>query len=131
MFTSVTDPARASLLRHAAGSFCGALFLAVFGAIYEHFSFGVYSNYMLYAFLPPLIAGLLLLFSVSGTHLPQQRTLFLLHACVAACSVGCITAGILRISGRTSDLLLCYPAAGALLAMFALLSYLKDRKSAS
>ncbi len=33
--------------------------LAAAGAIYEHFSFGVYSNYMIYAFAIPLIGGTL------------------------------------------------------------------------
>lgn len=32
-----------------------SLFVLVFGQIYEHFSHGVYSNYMIFAFLFPLL----------------------------------------------------------------------------
>ena len=32
-----------------------SLFVLLFGQIYEHFSHGVYSNYMIFAFLFPLL----------------------------------------------------------------------------
>lgn len=34
-----------------------ALFLALYGAVYEHFSHGVFSYYMIYAFMIPLAPG--------------------------------------------------------------------------
>ena len=34
-----------------------SLLTALVGAVYEHFSFGVYSNYMIYAFVPFLLLG--------------------------------------------------------------------------
>lgn len=36
-----------------------SIVLAAAGAVYEHFSFGVYSNFMIYAFAFPLIGGAL------------------------------------------------------------------------
>lgn len=36
-----------------------SMFLAAAGAVYEHFSFGVYSYYMIYAFAVPLVGGTL------------------------------------------------------------------------
>lgn len=124
--TSDIDTGRQQILHHAAAEFIAALCLAGFGAVYEHFSFGVYSNDMIYAFIYPLISGLLLLFTVLRMHLPQARTLFLLHASTAACAVGSIAAGILHISGRDHKLLLVYPLLGAALFLLALFSYRKD-----
>ena len=51
------------------------IFTAVFGAIYEHFSFGVYSYYMLYAFAIPLLLGVLpyTLAAFRGGRTPRLR----------------------------------------------------------
>ena len=126
MYTSDIDAERRQILHHAAAELIAALFLAGFGAVYEHFSFGVYSNYMIYAFIFPLISGLLLLFAALRKYPPQPRTLFLLHACTAAFAVGSIAAGILRISGRDHKLLIVYPLLGVILLLLTLLSYRKD-----
>ncbi|MBP0987640.1 MAG: hypothetical protein J6S92_05110, partial [Oscillospiraceae bacterium] len=64
MSTSDIDTGRQQILHHAAAEFIAALCLAGFGAVYEHFSYGVYSNFMIYAFVPPRIAGALLLFAL-------------------------------------------------------------------
>ena len=117
------------ILKHAAASLGTALFLAAFGAVYEHFSFGVYSNYMIYSFAFPLIAGLLLVLAAAGKHPPSPRTLLLLHSSSAAFAVGSITAGILRISGREHSLLIVYPVLGLLLCISALASYRSESKA--
>ena len=129
LYTSDIDAGRKLILKHAAASLCGALFLALFGGIYEHFSFGVYSVFMVYAFVFPLLAGLLLLLAAMGRRRPSQRTLFLLHACTAALAVGSIAAGIIRISGRENLLLPVYPLLGAALGIAAGISFRRDRKS--
>ena len=126
MYTSDIDAERRQILHHAAAELIAALILAGFGAVYEHFSFGVYSYYMIYAFIFPLIAGLLLLFAALRKYPPQPRTLFLLHACTAALTVGSIAAGILMISGRDHKLLIVYPLLGGVLLLLTLLSYRKD-----
>ena len=125
MFTSDIDAERKRLLRHAAGCICASLFLALFGAIYENFSYGVYSNYMLYAFVPFLMTGLLLLFAAMGRRPVQQRTMFLLYTCAVTLTVGSIAAGIIRITGRTNQLLLIYPVIGGVLAVLTLISHLR------
>ena len=129
LYTSDIDAGRKLILKHAAASLCGALFLALFGGIYEHFSFGVFSVYMVYAFVFPLISGLLLLLAAKGKHQPAPRTLFLLHAFTAACSVGCVAAGIIKISGREHPLLIVYPLLAILLGILALISYRRDTKA--
>ena len=128
MYTSDTDNGGRTLLRHAAADLGGALFLALFGAVYEYFSFGVYSVFMVYAFVFPLLAGLLLLLAVIGRKRPSHRTMFLLQACTAALAVGSVAAGIIRISGRENLLLLVYPLIGAALGIAAGISFRKDHK---
>ena len=36
---------------------CVSIFCALFGGVYEYFSHGVRSNYMIFAFMVPLLAG--------------------------------------------------------------------------
>lgn len=86
---------------------------------------------MIYAFIFPLVTGLLLLFAALRMVPPQPRTRFLIQACTAAFAVGSVAAGILFISGREHKLLLVYPVLGIVLLVLALISYRKDRKAAA
>ena len=56
--TKKTNP-RENFLRVGKNYVLIAIGLAAFGAVYEHFSFGVYSNYMVYGFAVPLLLGAL------------------------------------------------------------------------
>ena len=122
MFTSDIKP----FLKHALVSIGCALFLALSGAVYEHFSYGVYSNFMIYAFAAPLISGALQLLALFFGKLPQARTLFLLHTSAAAFTAGCLVTGIIRISGRDHALLPVFFVLGGVLAVSALISYIKE-----
>lgn len=113
-------------LRHAALSLGFAGFCAIFGAVYEHFSFGVYSNYMIYAFAFPLIAGFLQVLAMIVQRVPQMRTLLLLHLTSVTAAVGSIITGIIRIYGTENRLLYGYAAAGVLLACMTAASYFGD-----
>ena len=62
-----------------------SVFIFVFAQIYEYFSHGVYSNYMLYAFLIPFL----------GLAVPS----FLWKCGIATLTVGSIYKGILEIYG--------------------------------
>ncbi|MBR3446530.1 MAG: hypothetical protein IKH27_01825 [Oscillospiraceae bacterium] len=126
MFTSDINAADKKSLKHIAVCIGCALFLALFGAVYEHFSYGVYSNFMIYAFTPPLIAGMLLLLALLCGKPPQERTLFLLHCASAACTAGCLVTGIVRVSGRTHALLPVFAVLGGVLLILALVSYWKE-----
>ena len=48
------------LKKHLLFNLSGTLFLVLFGAVYESFSHGVYSYFMLYAFAIPLVFGVTL-----------------------------------------------------------------------
>lgn len=103
---------------------CGA-----FSLIYEHFSHGVYSPFMIGLFAVPLLFGLLplgwLLFSKGGApgRLPRQ----LWGSAAAALTVGVCLRGVFDIYGTTVALVSVYWWAGGLLAAAALVSWLMSR----
>ncbi|MBR0400592.1 MAG: hypothetical protein IJH95_07270 [Mogibacterium sp.] len=113
-----------------------SIVLVVGGAVYEHFSFGVYSNYMIYAFAVPLIGGTLpymlsaMRYRVSKTASDdaaartEQAPVKLIgkvirhwmyHAAIATLTVGSIMQGILAICGRPNSLVIVYPIAAVIL----------------
>ena len=79
-----------------------SIFLGLFGAVYEHFSFGVYSYFMLYAFAFPLVGGVLpaLWLSLWGrTKAPWPIAAWVYRAGIATLSIGSIIRGVLDIYG--------------------------------
>ncbi len=92
---------------------------ALFGAVYECFSHQVYSKAMIFAFLIPLLGGLIpcsLSSLIPHRDRPSERSRSLWDAGLAALTVGSVFRGILEIYGTTSRLSAVYPAAGAILA---------------
>lgn len=90
------------------------LFCALFGAIYEHFSFGVYSNFMIYAFGWPFVFGALPALYLMGKSDDRRKerqkgpsmlwAKRLWHTGIAILTVGSIVRGILDIYGTTSGM---------------------------
>lgn len=100
-----------------------SVILALAGAVYEYFSHGVYSNYMIYAFMVPLALGCL-------PHLGKSAEIFeagglpaemLLMTSVATFSIWSVMKGVLGIYGTTNRLTAFYPAAGTILLIAAVL----------
>ena len=123
MFTSDTEQTRRALLKTARNDLLAALLCAVFGAVYEHFSFGVYSPYMVYAFAAPLLLGVLpflLLAMRERPVLPPRLAGTLWHAGIAALTAGAVFRGILDIYGTASALTRIYWIAGIVLLAAAL-----------
>ena len=79
-------------------------FCAVFGEIYELFGHGVYSDYMIYAFMIPLM--------LYGKKEIPDTARHLWNYGVATLTVGCIFQGILEIYGTTNRLAIIYPSVG-------------------
>ena len=100
-----------------------SLFVFVFAQIYEYFSHGVYSNYMLYAFLIPFL-GLtvpsFLLYSLKKT-LPANSC-FLWKSGIATLTVGSIYKGILEIYGTNGYFEFPYLFFGAALCVSAVIT---------
>ena len=112
--------------RHLAFS----LFCALFGAVYEKFSFGVYSYFMIYAFTIPLILGTIPLLSIAiwGKMLPDKTALSAWNSGIAALTVGCIMQGVLNIYGTTNRLMIVYPITGFVLLSAGIILYLRKNK---
>lgn len=114
--TSAID-ARARMARAGFFYLAVTLVCAAFGAVYEIFSHGVYSYFMLYAFAFPLCGGVLscFLFAHTRLHLPCRAAQIIYRAGIATCTVGSIVQGILEIYGTTNRLTQTYWYVGVLL----------------
>ena len=75
--------------------FMAALFCALFGAVYELFSHSVFSYYMLYAFMIPLVGGALLFFLMGYFQwkIPGKVSRSLWQFGIAALTVGLLLQG--------------------------------------
>ena len=89
---------------------------AIFGAVYELFSHEVWSCFMICAFAIPLLLGALpfFLLRMRGKPFPG-KTAELVHAGVAALTVGSILQGVLEIYGTSNPLTAVYWTAGGVL----------------
>ena len=99
---------------------------AVFGAVYELFSHNVYSYYMIFAFLFPLLGGavpflLLRILKVKRISVKFPEKLY--HSGIAALTVGSIINGVLEIYGTTNSLSKIYWYAGAFLSALGIISF--------
>ena len=105
------------------------VFCAFFGAVYEHFSFGVYSNFMIYAFAFPLLLGVLPFGLLQAGRkraevlewiVSHPMMLKLWHTGAAVLTVGSLFKGILEIYGTVNALTPVYWFAGGVLLILAL-----------
>lgn len=113
MFTSATERTAFAYLLSTIGT-------AFFGAVYERFSHGVWSFWMVYAFAFPLLLGALpfSILALRKRPLPSRGSRQLHHAGVATLTVGSVMQGVLAIYGTTNRLTVIYWAVGiALLAL--------------
>lgn len=127
--TSVTNR---SILKTAFTYLLISLFVALFGAIYEVFSYGVYSNFMIYAFAFPLVGGCLPFFLLGfwgyNRKLPTSLSRNLYHSGIATLTVGSVIRGVLEIYGTTNALSDYYWIVGIILVTAGLINYLLSPK---
>ena len=101
------------------------IFCIVFAVVYESMSHGVYSNYMILAFLFPLIGGVVpcvaLLALKSEVYIPEFSEV-LYHSGVITLMIGSIFEGVLYIYGTTNSLSRVFWAMGGTLAAVGALS---------
>ena len=112
-----------------------AILVAAAGGVYEYFSHGVMSNYMIFAFMVPLLAGAVpnLLASFAGdkkrADSGSSAAAGLQLAAAATLTAGSLVNGALEIYGTTNRLMIFYPVAGLALLTAALAAYvLRDRR---
>ena len=122
-----------------------SIFVALFGGIYEVFSHGVYSNFMLYAFAFPLVGGCLPFFAlgmwsyVGGEKhpihfsAPRKLTRNLYHSGIATLTIGSVIRGVLDIYGTTNFLTNFYWPVGIGFVVVGIISYfyLKSKRTAT
>lgn len=104
-----------------------SLFCALFGAVYERFSHGVYSFYMIYAFAFSLAGGTLpffVLHLLRAVKYPGALARNLYHSGIATLTVGSIVRGVLEIYGTTNVLARYYWIAGGALLLAGIAAYL-------
>lgn len=126
MSTSVTARKWNPQLKLILADLTATLFCALFGAVYEAFSHGVYSYGMLYAFAFPLVLGVtpLLLITMLRAPYPNRFVRGVYHAGIATLTVGSLVSGALEIYGTTNPLTLVYWIVGGVLAASGAAAYL-------
>ena len=121
------------LKNHMLYNLAGTLFLVLFGAVYELFSHGVYSYFMIYAFVIPLLFGVVMyiIMLITGKY-PGRLFLNLWNSAIATLSAGSVFQGVLEIYGTTNSLVIVYPIVGGVLVILSLVSLLiKPRRGVS
>ena len=126
MYTSDIKPSRKVPLRIARNYFIVAAVCAVIGLVYEIFSHGVWSVFMVGAFAVPLALGVLpnliiALFRMKTPGMAAEN----LYACgVATLTLGSLLTGVLQIYGTTNDLIQYYWLVGIGFAILGIIFYL-------
>lgn len=102
-----------------------SLFCVLFGAVYEIFSHEVYSYFMLYAFVFPLVCGALPFFGMAFCRIPVpgRASQSLYHSGIAALTMGSLFEGALEIYGTSNRLILVYWILGVGFLLLGLILY--------
>ena len=122
MSTSVNPSERRAALRWTVIT----LLCAALSAVYEHFSHGVYSDFMVYLFLFPLLGGLvpaLCIWRISSLPTPSGFSYGAWRAGIATLTVGSFLRGVFDIYGTTAPMVNIYWGVGTALAAVGVLSY--------
>ena len=122
MCTSANETLRLRAARHARNYVLVTCLVALFSGVYERFSFGVWSGFMVFAFAVPLVLGVLP-WSVNAARerpvVPSHAAHQLWSAGTTVLTVGCLFRGILDIYGTASALGIVYWVAGPVLLLLA------------
>ena len=124
---SLTNPEKKHMRRTSLIFLCVTLFCGLFSAVYEHFSHDVYSNYMVYLFMFPLLGGVLpyaTLGLVPKIKCPPPASARIFNSGVAALIVGSCIKGVLDIYGTTSSYQPIYWVSGVALIALGFAMYL-------
>ena len=93
-----------------------SIFVLAFGAVYELFSHGVISLFMILAFLIPLVFAAVPYLAFHKLNKNINRvSVSLYNSAIYVFTAGSIIKGALEIYGTTNSLLAVYPIAGAIL----------------
>ena len=110
----------------------GSLIIAAAAAVYGLFSHGVYSYFMTYAFMIPLLGGAMphLVAALKEKSLPGWVREDILLAVIVTLTTGSLLKGALDIYGTTNRLLIAYPVLALLVTAAAVISGIRNNKAA-
>ena len=126
MFASPAETTQSPWVRITFRYLLATILCAVFGAVYELFSHGVYAYGMLYAFAFPLVGGVLpcLLFLKGNRKILSGTVTQFWSFGISALTVGALFSGALKIYGTSSRLTAVYWLAGGVCLMLSVLTTL-------
>ena len=129
-FTEVQAPDKKVPMRIARNYLIVAVLCAVIGAVYEIFSHGVFSVFMAFAFVIPLVLGALpnLVIGLSGQKTPGVAAENLYACGIATLTIGSLLKGVLDIYGTTNSMLKYYWIVGAAFAVIGAISYFAQKR---
>ena len=108
------------------------VFCGIFGIVYEMFSHGIVSFFMLFGFLFPLVLGLvpyIILFIGKVNSCPNVVASYAYNAGVATVTVGSYFKGVIDIYGTTRDVyVIIYFSIGIVLLLLGLIIYFVSLK---
>ena len=103
---------------------------AGFGAVYEVFSHGVYSYYMLYAFMIPFLGGVVYFYCILyfRSKTPECIARRFQHFGISTLTVGFILCGVLEIYGTSNCLVIFYFIVGGMFLVSGNIMYLLQKE---
>lgn len=104
-----------------------SVFVLIFGIIYEMFSHGVISYYMIFAFLIPLINFLINIIFISGKIKINKLSKNLFSMSICSFTFLSIIKGVLDIYGTTNNLIFIYLIVGLILLVPSIILFVKTK----
>lgn len=98
----------------------------LFSIIYESFSHGVISNFMIFSFVVPLVFGVginYMFYFFKIKKLPSRIQNKIYNAGIATLTIGSIMEGVLQIYGTTNSKIYVYLVVGIVLLFTSIISY--------
>jgi len=102
------------------------IFTIIFAAIYEHFSFGVYSNAMIFMFVYPLLLGLAPSLIMKIKNLGRLPVFW--NDGVICLTIGSLLKGVFEIYGTESSYVKFFYIIGAILLIIGGVMYFMELK---
>lgn len=102
-----------------------SIFILIFGIIYEMFSHGVVSYYMIFAFLIPLIDFLINTIFINSKIKVNKISKNLFSMSICTFTFLSIIKGVLDIYGTTNNLIFVYLIVGLILLVTSIILFIK------
>lgn len=107
-----------------------SIIIFIFSLIYEFFSHGVYSNYMLLAFLFSLLGGAVIysIIFLNNKNIISEKGMNIYDMSLITIMIGSIIKGVLEIYGTTNSLIIVYWIVGIVLLLISTIINIKNIK---